>query len=193
MLFNTIVIQAQAIHILDKYSIRYQESGDGLYTVDAAEATAALIYHAAHNGAAIFTGIAMEDVLVKDDSVCGVVANWTPVKRLDMHVDPLSFTSRYVLDATGHPCEVINVLTAKNGVKLNLPSGKMIGERSMNAEAGEIACVDYTSQVYPGLYVSGMAACGVSGSNRMGPIFGGMLLSGVKAANLIAQALGKAQ
>jgi thiamine thiazole synthase len=34
-----------------------------------------------------------------------------------------------------------------------------------------------------------MAANGVSGSFRMGPIFGGMLLSGEKAANLILKAL----
>jgi sulfide-dependent adenosine diphosphate thiazole synthase len=192
MLFNTIVIQAEALYILDKYGIKHQEYGNGLFTADAAEASSALIYHAAHNGAAIFTGICMEDVLVKDEAVCGVVANWTPVRRLDMHVDPLSFCCRYVLDATGHPCEVIRVLTAKNDVKLNLPQGKMQGERSMNAEAGEKACVEYTGEVYPGLYVSGMAACGVSGSNRMGPIFGGMLLSGIKAAELIATALGKA-
>jgi thiamine thiazole synthase len=62
-------------------------------------------------------------------------------------------------------------------------------ERSMNAEAGEKACVEYTGEIYPGLFVSGMAACGVSGSNRMGPIFGGMLLSGVKAAMMISASL----
>lgn len=191
MLFNSIVIQAETIHLLDKYGIRYQSQGNDLFTADATEATSALIYHAAHNGAAIFTGICMEDVLVRNDSVCGVVANWNPVKRLDMHVDPLSFSSRIVLDATGHPSEVVKVLTLKNDVRLRLPDGVMKSERSMNAEAGEKACVEYTGEVFPGLYVSGMAACGVSGSNRMGPIFGGMLLSGYKAAGLIARALGK--
>lgn len=185
MLFNSIVIQAELTPILDQYGISYHRESEALLTVDAVEATAALIYHASHNGAMIFNGISMEDVLHKDERVSGVVINWAPVSKLGMHVDPLSLCSKVVLDATGHPSEVISVLTRKNPVSLMLPGEKMGLERSMNAEAGEKACVEYTGKVYPGLYVSGMAACGVSGSNRMGPIFGGMLLSGIKAANLI--------
>jgi len=42
-----------------------------------------------------------------------------------------------------------------------------------------------TKEVYPGLIVAGMAANAVFGSPRMGAIFGGMLLSGKKAAELI--------
>ena len=185
MLFNTIVVQEDAIYILDKYGISYQDCGDGLYTVDAVEATSSLIYNASHAGAAIFNGICMEDVIVKDEAMRGVVINWTPVQRLGMHVDPMSMMAKIVLDATGHPSEVVSVLTRKNPVMLDLPMGKMLHEKSMNAAAGEKACVEYTGKIYSGLYVSGMAACGVSGSNRMGPIFGGMLLSGLKAARLI--------
>lgn len=185
MLFNSIVIQESAIHILDHYRIHYKAKGAGLYTADAAEATASLIYHAAHNGAAIFTGICMEDVLVKEDRVSGVVVNWNPVKRLDMHVDPISIVADRILDATGHPCEVVKVLCNKNPVSLKTPGAMLQSERSMNAEAGERATVEHTGEIYPGLWVSGMAACGVSGSNRMGPIFGGMLLSGMKAADLL--------
>ena len=42
-----------------------------------------------------------------------------------------------------------------------------------------------------GLYVCGMASSAVSGTPRMGPIFGGMLLSGQKVARLIIEKLGK--
>jgi thiamine thiazole synthase len=42
-----------------------------------------------------------------------------------------------------------------------------------------------TKEVYPGLFVIGMAATAAYGSHRMGPIFGGMLLSGRKAAQEI--------
>ena len=42
-----------------------------------------------------------------------------------------------------------------------------------------------TKEVYSGVYVAGMAANAVFGDHRMGPIFGGMLLSGQKAADLI--------
>jgi thiamine thiazole synthase len=191
MLMNSIVVQEEAIHILKKYGVSARKKEGNLYTVDAVEATSALIYNAAHSGAAIFTGICMEDVLVKEDHIVGVVINWNPVRRLDMHVDPLSMTAKYVLDATGHPAEVVNILCTKNPINLDLPFPGVQKERSMNAEAGEKACVEYTGELYPGLWVCGMAACGVSGSNRMGPIFGGMLLSGMKAAGMIASSLGR--
>jgi thiamine thiazole synthase len=45
--------------------------------------------------------------------------------------------------------------------------------------------VENTREVYPGLFVSGMAANAVCGGYRMGPVFGGMLLSGRKAAQEI--------
>lgn len=191
MLFNSIVIQSELLPVLQKYGIHYQDSSLGFYTADAVESTAALIYHASHSGANIFSGICMEDVIHKEDRVCGVVINWANVLQNKMHVDPLSISAQYVLDATGHPCEVVSILRAKNPVRLNLPSNSLNHERSMNAAAGEKACVEYTSEIYPGLFVCGMAACGVSKSHRMGPIFGGMLLSGIKAAKLIAAKISK--
>ena len=63
-----------------------------------------------------------------------------------------------------------------------------IGQRMV---AGEEEVVNGTKEIYPGLYVCGMAASAVSGTPRMGPIFGGMLLSGKKVADLIIEALKK--
>ena len=62
----------------------------------------------------------------------------------------------------------------------------------MWAEIGEKEIVDNTGEVYPGLLAIGMAANAVVGSPRMGPIFGGMLLSGRKAAGLAVDLLKKA-
>ena len=56
-------------------------------------------------------------------------------------------------------------------------------------QLGEQTVVDNTREIYPGLYVVGMAANAVLGAPRMGPIFGGMLLSGEKAARQILQQL----
>ena len=56
---------------------------------------------------------------------------------------------------------------------------------------GEEEVVKGTKEIYPGLYVCGMAASAVSGTPRMGPIFGGMLLSGKKVADLIIAQLKK--
>ena len=49
--------------------------------------------------------------------------------------------------------------------------------------------IENTKEIYPGLYVCGMAASAVSGTPRMGPIFGGMLLSGKRVADLIIERL----
>jgi thiamine thiazole synthase len=59
----------------------------------------------------------------------------------------------------------------------------------MWAEVGERTVVENTREVYPGLIVSGMAANAVMGAPRMGPIFGGMLLSGERAAQIILERL----
>ncbi|MFA7609770.1 MAG: ribose 1,5-bisphosphate isomerase, partial [Bacteroidales bacterium] len=56
---------------------------------------------------------------------------------------------------------------------------------------GENSTIDNTKEIYPGLFVTGMAANGVSGSFRMGPIFGGMILSGKKVADLIINKINK--
>ena len=101
-----------------------------------------------------------------------------------MHVDPLTIGAKYVLDGTGHDAAICEVTQRKAG-KLNTPSGKVEGERSMWAEVGEQTVVENTKEVYPGLYVIGMAANAVMGAPRMGPIFGGMLLSGEKVAREI--------
>ena len=62
-----------------------------------------------------------------------------------------------------------------------------IGERSLDVVSGEEEVVNGTKEIYPGLYVCGMAASAVSGTPRMGPIFGGMLMSGKKVADLITR------
>ncbi|MCJ7514880.1 MAG: ribose 1,5-bisphosphate isomerase, partial [Dehalococcoidia bacterium] len=49
---------------------------------------------------------------------------------------------------------------------------------------GERDIIDNTKQVCPGLLVTCMAANAVFGGPRMGAVFGGMLLSGRKVANL---------
>ena len=49
--------------------------------------------------------------------------------------------------------------------------------------------VDYTGKVAEGLYVTGIAVCEVFGLPRMGPIFGGMLMSGKKIAEIIEKDL----
>ena len=59
----------------------------------------------------------------------------------------------------------------------------------MNACEGEDFVVERAGEVYPGLWVTGMSVCSAYGGPRMGPIFGGMLLSGKRVAKLIGETL----
>jgi len=184
MLASTVVVQPEAEHLLKEFAVRYEATRGGLLVAQAVELAAALILKAVQAGVTILNAVSVEDVMVTEDRVTGLVVNYTPVEVTRMHVDPLSFRSRAVLDASGHDA-CIACLLQKHNFPLRTPSGKMEGEGPMWAQKGEEAVVTYTREIFPGAYVSGMAACAVFGGPRMGPIFGGMLLSGEKAAGLI--------
>ena len=190
MMFNEIVVQKEAIHILDELNISYNHYESNYYTVDSVHATSSLIYHASKAGVKIFNCTSVEDVVFQDDKVSGIVLNWAPVLREGMHVDPLVIMAKAVIDGTGHDCDIARTLERKNNIRLNTESGKVMGERSLSVDEAERTTVENTKEIFPGLYVSGMASNGVSGGFRMGPIFGGMLLSGKKVADMIAQNLG---
>lgn len=189
MMFNQIVVQKELAPLLDELQIQYTEGGENTLLLDSVHATSALTYRATEAGAVIFNCFSVEDLILKEDKVSGIVVNWAPVHREGLHVDPLMITAKTVVDGTGHPCELSSILSRKNGVKLDTESGAIMGERSMDVLKGEATTVENTGAVYPGLYICGMAANGVRGSFRMGPIFGGMLLSGQKTAELIAKEL----
>ena len=191
MMFNQIVIQEEALHIVKDFNINYLPYENELYTVDSVESTSALLYHAAHAGATIFNCYSVEDVVFKNDVVSGVVVNWTPVLREGLHVDPLNIMSKYVIDGTGHDSEICKVVARKNGIQLDTVTGGVVGEKSLDVAEGERMVVEGTREIYPGLYVCGMASSAVAGTPRMGPIFGGMLLSGKKVADLIIEKLKK--
>ena len=189
MLFNEIVVQESALGILDEFGIRHKEYEKGHHTACSVEAVSALISKAAKAGVRFFNCVSAEDVLMRPDRVIGLVLNWSPVEMAGLHVDPLAMRAKFTVDATGHAAEVVNVVQRKVPGKLKTPSGKIEGEKSMWAEEAEKLTMENTREVFPGLFVSGMSANAVFGGPRMGPIFGGMLLSGKKTAEMILEAL----
>jgi thiamine thiazole synthase len=190
MMFNTIVVQEDAKEILDEFGIKTKENYKGYFTADSVEASAALCLKAIQAGAKIFNLISIEDVVIREkDKVNGLVLNWSSVDLAKLHVDPLSIRANIVIDSTGHACEICHIIVDKLGGKLDTKSGGVMGEKSMWAEVAENAILENTREVYPGLIVAGMAANAVSGTHRMGPIFGGMLLSGRRAAEVAIETL----
>ena len=190
MMFNEVVVQDEGKTVLDDLGFAARPFQPGYFVLDSVYLASGLVFKAVSAGLKIFNLVAMEDVVIKQNRVAGLVINWGCVETLKWHVDPLTLHSRYVLDATGHPANVTSVLVQKMGVRLNTPTGGVIGEKSMEAETGEMDTVNNTREVYPGLYVSGMAANAAFGGYRMGPVFGGMLLSGKKVAEELIGKLG---
>ena len=189
MMFNEIIVQEKSLPILDELNISYEHYSEDQYLVDSVEATSALIYQSSRAGATIFNNLSAEDVIFRDERVSGIVVNWGPVHQTGLHVDPLAITASAVLEGSGHDCELAKTVARKNRVQLDTPTGQVMGERSLSIEEAERTTVENTKEIYPGLFVSGMAANGVAGSFRMGPIFQGMLLSGKKVAELIENTL----
>ena len=148
---------------------------------------------ATKTGLTIFNLVSMEDVVIRRNRVTGLVINWSAVEMAGLHVDPLTIKAKWVIDATGHAAEVLNVIARKVDAELNTASGKVMGERSLWAEQAETHTLDNTKEAFPGVYTAGMCANAVFGSYRMGPVFGGMLLSGEKAAQTLAGLLEKGE
>ncbi len=185
MLFNEIVVQEEGRAVLNEYGIRSSEYQAGYYTADAVESVTTLASAACRSGAGIFNCMTVEDVVIRESRVCGLVINWTPVEMAGLHVDPLTISADVIVDCTGHDTEVLKVISRKADVKLFTESGSVMGERSMWAEKAERLTLENTREVFSNVYVAGMSANAAFGGPRMGPIFGGMLLSGCKVAEMI--------
>jgi thiamine thiazole synthase len=192
MMFNYIVVQEEGKRLLDEFDVRTKEYRKGYYIADALEATSTICSKAIKAGTKIFNLISVEDVMIREeDRITGLVLNWSATSLANLHVDPLSIRSKLVIDATGHASEVCNIVVKKIGARLRTKTGGITGERPMWAEVAESKILENTQEVYPGLIVAGMAANAVLGAPRMGPIFGGMLLSGKRAADIAIEILSK--
>lgn len=188
MTFPVIIVTGESKKILEEIEVDLTDEGEGYYSADSVESVSKACASAIDAGAKLFNAITVEDVLIRNQEINGFVLNWSAVESAGLHVDPLSIRAQYCIDATGHDTEVCEVVQKKVG-ELNTPSGKIENEKSMCAEIGEKTVVENTKEVYPGLFVSGMAANAVYGAPRMGPIFGGMIRSGRKVAEEIINKL----
>lgn len=181
--YNQVVFEET--DILDELGVT-TEKQDNLYCANSIEFAAALAYSAKKAGAEIFNLMQVEDIIIKKDSVEGVVINGTPILMSSLHVDPYCVAAKYTVDATGHPAEVVNML--KDRKPDILPR---IREGFMDVDSGERGVVEKAGEIYPGLFVAGMSVCAVYNLARMGPIFGGMLKSGKSVAEQIIKKLKK--
>ncbi len=189
MMFNELVVGEEGKRILEEVEVGYGSYQKGYFTADAVECISTLCSKAVKAGAKVFNLMSVEDVMLENETVCGLVLNWSAVEVANLHVDPLTIRAKYLVEATGHPAELAKIIVKKIGPKLLTSTGDILGEKPMWADKGEKEVVENSKEVYPSVYVVGMAANAVYGSHRMGPVFGGMLLSGEKVAKEIIKKL----
>jgi len=187
MQLHKVVVQSPADKILREVKCKLESLEDGLFVADAAEVMAKLACGAIDAGAKVILGVTVEDLIYRDSPirVVGVVVQWTSVLMAGLHVDPLAVKARAVIDCTGHDAEVLAVASRKIpelGITVQ-------GEKSMWSSRAEELTVKNTREVCPGLFAAGMAVAAIDRTPRMGPIFGGMLLSGEKVAKLVIEKL----
>jgi len=180
MSFNKVILQKDVADILNQFGIPYTEDEQALVVSSVAFASKLIFAAASHPNIKLFNLIAVVDLHSTENKITGVVINNSAIEMGGLHVDPMVLTAKAVLDSTGHDAVLVNLYSKR--AKL-----EMTKESFMNATKGEEEVVKNTRMVAPGLFVAGMAANNVDGGCRMGPIFGGMLLSGKKAAGLIAE------
>ncbi len=177
-LMNTVTFRAPSQEILDELNITYKELDDGLFVSDGPNACSKLISSACDAGVKILNMTKFDDVVLRNGKVEGAVVNWTAVSALPRAltcVDPVSLEAKVVIDATGH-----DACVSRSVEKRNLLTLHTFGPMDVNSS--EDLVVEKTGQIFPGLFVCGMAVATVHGLPRMGPTFGGMLYSGRKVA-----------
>jgi len=187
-LMNGITVREPANEVLDELRVPYRKAEEGLFIADGPHACSKLIAAACEAGVRVLNMTKFDDVVLREGNrVAGTVVNWTPVSALPRQitcVDPIAIEAKVVVDATGHDACVANSLAKRNLLKI-------AGFGAMWVERSEDMLVEKTCEVHPGLVITGMAVSTVFGIPRMGPTFGGMLLSGKKAAQEVKKILSK--
>ena len=188
-LMNKAVICAPAHEILEEVGApcKHVKDCEGMYVVDPAHATGALIKAACDAGAKIMNLTRVVDLVLRQNrTLDGVVVNNTTAEMAGhdvIHVDPIALESKVVVDATGHDAVIVNLLH-RRGLSETVP-----GNGAMWVSRSEEEVVERTGEVYPNCFIVGLSVAAVHGTPRMGPAFGAMLLSGRYGAELIKKKL----
>ncbi|KAF7298966.1 Thiamine thiazole synthase [Mycena indigotica] len=189
-LMSSMVIRKPADAFLREIGVPYEDEGNFVVVKHAALFTSTLLSRVlAFPNVVLFNATAVEDLITTTDyegtqRVAGVVTNWTLVALnhdTQSCMDPNTITAPVVITATGHDGPM-GAFSAKRLVSMGL-SKELGNMRGLDMNVSEPAIVNRTREVVPGLVMAGMELAEQDGSNRMGPTFGGMIGSGIKAAH----------
>lgn len=194
-LFSAMVMRKPAEKFLDEIEVPYEDEGNYVVVKHAALFTSTLMSKVLRfPNVKLFNATTVEDLITRKDPatgvvrIAGVVTNWTLVS---MHhddqscMDPNTINAPIIISTTGHDGP-FGAFCVKRLVSMGTLE-KLGGMRGLDMQAAEDAIVKRTREVVPGLVVGGMELSEIDGANRMGPTFGAMALSGVKAAEAVLE------
>lgn len=191
-LFSAMIMRKPADAFLREVGVPYEDDGEGSSFVvvkHAALFTSTLLSKVLQfPNVKLFNATCVEDLITRPDGnggirIAGVVTNWTLVS---MHhddqscMDPNTINAPVIISTTGHDGPM-GAFCAKRLVSMNAIQA-LGGMRGLDMNSAEDAIVKGSREVVPGLIFGGMELSELDGSNRMGPTFGAMALSGVKCA-----------
>ncbi|KAH8888630.1 thiazole biosynthetic enzyme [Thozetella sp. PMI_491] len=188
-LFSAMVMRKPADAFLTQVGVPFEDEGDYVVVRHAALFTSTMLGHVLRMpNVKLFNATAVEDLITRNGEggtvrVAGVVTNWTLVS---IHhddqscMDPNTINAPVVISTTGHdgPFGAFSVKRLASLKQLE----QLGGMRGLDMQSAEDAIVKNTGEVVPGLIVGGMELAELEGTCRMGPTFGAMAMSGVKAA-----------
>eukprot|EP01136_Pigoraptor_vietnamica_P022137 Opistho-1_new@72966 len=194
-LFSTMVVRKPADALLDELEIPYEDKGSFVVVGHAALFTSAILSALLRRpNVRLFNATAVEDLVIRNGVVCGVVTNWALVTRAhgtQSCMDPQVIEARVVVSSCGHdgPFGATGVRRLE---QLGLVK-KVPGMGALDMNASEDALVAATREIVPGMVITGMEVAEIDGLPRMGASFGGVMVSGLKAARVAAAALERAK
>ena len=172
--------------------VPYEDDGSYVVVPHAALFTSTLLSKVlALPNVKLFNATCVEDLITRPTDhgssvrIAGVVTNWTLVTlHHDDHscMDANTINAPLVISTTGHD-GAFGAFSAKRLVSTGAVD-KLGGMRGLDMNSAEDAIVKNTREVVPGLIMGGMELSELDGANRMGPTFGAMCMSGVKAAEV---------
>ncbi|KAF4678083.1 thiamine metabolism- protein [Perkinsus chesapeaki] len=191
-LFSSMVVRKPAHLFLDEVGVAYDDASPNYVVVKHAALFTSTIMSKllARPNIKLFNATAVEDLIVKKGRVSGVVTNWTLVSLnhdTQSCMDPNVMESRVLISATGHDGPM-GASGVKRLEKLGLVD-RLEGMGALDMNSAEDAIVAGTMEVAPGMIVAGMEVAELLGTPRMGPTFGAMMISGIKAARIALQVL----
>ncbi|KAI9716584.1 MAG: thiamine metabolism- protein [Chrysothrix sp. TS-e1954] len=189
-LFSAMVMRKPADAFLREVGVPYEDEGNFVVVKHAAIFTSTMLSKVLQfPNIKLFNATCVEDLVTRPSPtgvgirIAGVVTNWTLVaKHHDDQscMDPNTINAPIIISTTGHDGPM-GAFCVKRLVSMQQIT-QLGGMRGLDMNTAEDAIVKRTREIVPGLIVGGMELSEVDGANRMGPTFGAMALSGVKAA-----------